>query len=103
MDEKQMRVLTCSMNNITRRDAVILAELSGEQAGNGPERWVVNIIFGFMIIPDKLAIPAMSMRNAGLSEDAIRLLTEAREINGADVVIIDRDAKPLEGWPVQSW
>lgn len=56
-----------------------------------------------MVIPDKLAIPAMCMRNAGLSEDAIRLLTEAREINGADVVIIDRDAKPLEGWPVQPW
>ncbi|QEW34567.1 hypothetical protein D0N50_22760 (plasmid) [Erwinia billingiae] len=103
MDEKKMRVLTCSMNNITRCDAIILAKLSEAQAGNVPERWVINIFFGFMVIPEKLAIPAMSMRNAGLSEDAIRLLTDAREINGADVVIIDRDAKPLEGWPLQSW
>ena len=53
--------------------------------------------------PDILAVPAMMMRNAGVSENTIRLLMEGCEIYDGDSFCFDCDGEPLEGWPFEEW
>lgn len=97
------RMLTCSTGNITRKDAEILREQSQLLADKPRARWVVDIFYGYIARPGLLAVPAMALRNMGLSESAIRLMTQAQEIYGVETICFDRDGEPLEGWPFYQW
>jgi len=97
------KMLICSKGNITRKDAEIFREKSLLLANKSDGRWVIDVFYGFVVRPDILAVPAMMMRNAGVSENTIRLLTEGGEIYDVDSFCFDCDGEPLEGWPFEAW
>ena len=97
------KMLMCSTGNITREDAEVFRKQCRLLSNNVAGRWVVDIFYGFIVRPDILSVPAMTLRNAGVSENTIRLLTEGREIYGVDSFCFDCDGEPLEGWPFETW
>lgn len=101
--QKINKMLKCSIGNITRSDAEIFREQSRLLANNPRSRWVVDIVYGFVVKPDILPIPALVFGNLGLSENTIRLLTEVWEIYGVESICFNRDDEPLEGWPFYQW
>lgn len=103
MKTESRKMLICSKGNITRKDAEIFREKSLLLANKSDGRWVIDVFYGFVVRPDILAVPAMMMRNAGVSENTIRLLTEGGEIYDVDSFCFDCDGEPLEGWPFEAW
>ncbi|NNS09990.1 DUF5983 family protein [Erwinia sp. JH02] len=103
MKREIRKMLICSTGNITREDSEVFREQCRVLAGNSEGRWVVGIFYGFIVRPDVIPVPAMTLRNAGVSENTIRLLTEGCETYGVDSFCFDCDGDPLEGWPFETW
>lgn len=101
--QKINKMLKCSIGNIIRSDAEIFREQSRLLANDTRSRWVVDIVYGFVVKPEILPVPALVFRNLGLSENTIRLLTEVREIYGVKNVCFNLEGEPLKGWPFYEW
>nr|WP_255464888.1 DUF5983 family protein [Pantoea multigeneris] len=96
-------MLVCSTACLSREDGELLEVLARQQAFRESSRWVTCVGYGWLVRPEILENPALTLREAGLSENTVSLLTAGIARMGVQMVIFDQDADPLENWPVFDW